>query len=578
MSIAQIEAEIRRFLSTDAPEVLCIKGRWGVGKTYGWRAFLRAAQADGSLAMQRYSYVSLFGQNSVDGLRYALFETTVTGANIGREPDEATFGELVADRDTARKLGRLVGWAGTIFNRKGVADLLAQSAFLMVRRQLVCLDDLERAGTGIRIRDVLGLSSLLKEERKCKVVLLLNDEEHDERDEFERQLEKVADVTVRFDPTPAEAAAIALDPASDAGHLLTPRVVELGITNIRVIKKIERLAVRLLDLLAGHDEGLVAESVATIALAGWAVQQPGQAPTLGFLRDYNSIAMTMRAGREPLHADAQRFRAMLADYPYRWASDLDRAIIDGAEQGYFADDALRATAAAVAAERRVNSRDNAFTRVWEELYHGSLATEDHEFLDALRDSATAEAAAISPLNINSAVRVLREAGRGDEADRLVTDYVAARDDEAPGFFEIGRHHFTAGDRLDDALRDAFAARLAAHVDPRDPLEVLRSIGERRGWDDEDAALMARQGADDFERMFLALRGPALKPALDMVRAMGRSHLPASDAIEAASAESLRRIAARSELRRQRLQAWGVLPDRDAAADADGEAADAAALG
>jgi hypothetical protein len=32
MSIAQIEAEIRRFLLTDAPEVLCIKGRWGVGK------------------------------------------------------------------------------------------------------------------------------------------------------------------------------------------------------------------------------------------------------------------------------------------------------------------------------------------------------------------------------------------------------------------------------------------------------------------------------------------------------------------------------------------------------------------
>ena len=174
--------------------------------------------------------------------------------------------------------------------------------------------------------------------------------------------------------------------------------------------------------------------------------------------------------------------------------------------------------------------------------------------------------------------MLREAGRGDEADRLVADYVAARDGEAAGFFQIGRHHFTADDHLDDALRDAFAARLATHVDPRDPLEVLRSIGERRGWDDEDAALMARQGTDDFERMFLALRGPVLKPTLDMVRAMGRSHLPASDAIEAASAESLRRIAARSELRRRRLQAWGVLPDRPAAADADGEAADAAAPG
>ncbi len=44
---------------------------------------------------------------------------------------------------------------------------------------------------------------------KCNIVLLLNDKEHDETDEFERQLEKVADVTLAFDLTPQEAAAIA---------------------------------------------------------------------------------------------------------------------------------------------------------------------------------------------------------------------------------------------------------------------------------------------------------------------------------------------------------------------------------
>ena len=577
MSIAQIESEIHRFLSTDAPEVLCIKGRWGVGKTFGWRTFLRIAKTTGSLAMQRYSYVSLFGLNSLEGLRYAIFENTVTGNNIGREPDEVTFGELVADKDTTRKLGRVVAWAGTILNRKGVADLLAQSAFLMVRRQLVCLDDLERAGAGLGIREVLGLTSLLEEERKCKVVLLLNDEEHDERDEFERQLEKVADVTVRFDPTPAEAAEIALDPASEVGRLVAPRVAGLRITNIRVIKKIERLAVRLLELLEGQDQGLVAESIATLVLASWAVQQPGQAPTLAFLREFNSIALTMRAGRDPLDHDTERFRAMIVDYPYRWASDLDRAIIDGAERGYFAGPELKAVADRVAAERRANSRDNAFTQVWEELYHGSLATDDDEFLDALRDSATAEATGISPLNINSAVRVLREAGRGGEADRLVADYVAARDADGPGFFDIGRHHFSAGDRLDDALREAFAARLAGYVDPRDPLEVLRSIGARRGWDDEDAALMARQGPEDFERMYLALRGETLKPAIEMVRAMAKSHLPASEAIGRASDEALRRIAAMSDLRARRLRGWGVMPEEpvdqdNAAAGGNGFAA------
>jgi hypothetical protein len=41
VSLVVVEQEIRRFLSDPAPEVLCIKGKWGVGKTFGWRAFLR---------------------------------------------------------------------------------------------------------------------------------------------------------------------------------------------------------------------------------------------------------------------------------------------------------------------------------------------------------------------------------------------------------------------------------------------------------------------------------------------------------------------------------------------------------
>lgn len=29
--------EIQRFLASGEAEVLCVKGRWGVGKTYAWR-------------------------------------------------------------------------------------------------------------------------------------------------------------------------------------------------------------------------------------------------------------------------------------------------------------------------------------------------------------------------------------------------------------------------------------------------------------------------------------------------------------------------------------------------------------
>jgi hypothetical protein len=36
MSTVLIAAEIRRFLASDVPEVLCVSGMWGVGKTFTW--------------------------------------------------------------------------------------------------------------------------------------------------------------------------------------------------------------------------------------------------------------------------------------------------------------------------------------------------------------------------------------------------------------------------------------------------------------------------------------------------------------------------------------------------------------
>ncbi len=74
---------------------------------------------------------------------------------------------------------------------------------------------------------------VLKEERKCKVVLLLNDKEHESKAEFDKQLEKVADITLQFSPTPDEAAAIGLSRNKDISEITKPLVVKLGITNIR---------------------------------------------------------------------------------------------------------------------------------------------------------------------------------------------------------------------------------------------------------------------------------------------------------------------------------------------------------
>ncbi|MGA0564971.1 P-loop NTPase fold protein [Ancylobacter sp. VNQ12] len=557
MSLPSIEAEIHRFLSSDVPEVLCIKGKWGVGKTYGWQKFLRAAKDDNSLKVQRYAYVSLFGLNSLDDLRYSIFQNTVSGKNIGRDADAATFEELIKDKDNSRKIAPVVEWVSAVFNRKGVSDLIAKSAFLLVRKQIVCLDDLERAGKGLGAREVLGLASLLKEERKCKVVLLLNDEEHDEKGEFERQLEKVADVTLRFDPTPDEAVSIALTSPEKAVDLLKPLIVTLGITNIRVIKKIERLARRLVEVLSGYDSRIVEESVATLVLASWSVQQPGIAPPLDFIRNYDWIGITIRVNREELDDEAVRYNNLLSEYPFRNVNGLDKAIIDGAENGYFFEAAISAAAERLVAERMAQGRNGEFSRVWEELYHGSLVTDDDEFLEELFKAAVDESAVITPLNIDGTIRMFRETGRDNQADMLIQIYVKAHEVDGFDFFNIGKHHFSQDP--DKGLVAAFKAYRDAYIDYRDPLEVLLGISERQSWDDADVALMAKQSAADFERMFEELRGAEIRRAIDTIRLLGRGYEEGHEQIAKASEEALRRIAAKSPLRARKVARFGIKP-------------------
>ena len=74
MSIRLVKEEIKRFLNSPEPEVLCIKGKWGVGKTFTWNEYFKQAVKDNKVSLQNYSYVSLFGQNSLEDLKYAIFE------------------------------------------------------------------------------------------------------------------------------------------------------------------------------------------------------------------------------------------------------------------------------------------------------------------------------------------------------------------------------------------------------------------------------------------------------------------------------------------------------------------------
>lgn len=566
MSTALVAAEISRFLASPDAEVLCIKGKWGVGKTFAWRTYLADAVAADSSALGRYSYVSLFGLNSLEDLRYAIVEGSVLLAQSGTGPTVETMAAFLME-----KLGRgqpFFNIALASMGKQAVGAALAKAAYLAVRNQLVCFDDLERAGDGLNALDVLGLASSLKEQRGCKVVLLLNEEEMAEkaRKEFDRQLEKVADVSLVFEPTSSEAAAIALPDANSVSEMLRDRINKLGIVNIRVIKKVERLAKRLSDLVRGFSQPIQEQVVSAVTLAGWSVLQPSDAPTLDFLREYNTFTMALRkrqGGDDDQLAEAEKWTARLTNYPYKYADDLDLLVFDGVKRGFF-DEAELLRAANIAEQKLTSNPDsNSFSKAFDK-FHGSLTANDDEVLDGIYFGAMENLSNISALSMNGTIRLFREMGRGAQADEMLQGFIAAHaEDQA--FFNLGNHCFTAGDVIDPALRQAFQDRQSSFTDNRDPRDVLLSITQSSSWSNSDTRLLARMTKEGWVNLFDAVEGRDLPRMIQMAQQLAAQHGEHGDGFRAALTEALQEIAARSPLRAYRLRRFGVSLPPDPAA-------------
>jgi hypothetical protein len=406
MSIKIAQGEIQRFLATKKPELLCITGKWGVGKTYSWSHYLLDARRENRIALNRYAYVSLFGQNSLDDLKYALFESTIPldqlegGPNLGSFEASLHFGE---------KWGRrLLQFSNVAPLGRAILSGAGRTLFLAVRDQIVCIDDLERHGKGLEVKDVLGMLSFLKEQRQCKIVLLLNDEKlvGDAQKDFSLQLEKVVDTRIAFVPTPQEAAAIGVSADASFREALVAHCVALGITNIRVIKKLEDLCERLRDLLEGFDPGVLGQAVQAVALFGWSHYQPDLAPPIDFVSAYNRTYQGYRrlAGKKnETTSEEKAWSALLADYGFSRADEFDLAVLKGIQEGYFDGDLLVAAGAVLNEQIEFRKKDNSFQAAWD-LYHGSFEPNADEVLDKMTEKNFQQ---------------LFEASRGDELRGMV---------------------------------------------------------------------------------------------------------------------------------------------------------------
>lgn len=434
-------------------------------------------------------------------------------------------------------------------------DLILPSASLLIRKQIVCIDDIERSGDGLKIEELLGFISFLKEQRNCKIVLLLNRDGLAEKDKiFTQYLEKVVDQSVTFQPTPSESVALALDQNDDLALALGQICEKLGIVNIRVIRRIWRFVCHIREGLLPFEDGVLLQAVQTLAVFGWSIFESEYAPSLEYVKSYSRFAGLFNNSEGPNEIEA-RWNAILDSSGFAGVDDFDNVLIDGLIAGSFDMDSL-CKEAIVLNKQYVNSEvRHGIHKPWDML-GDSLQDDEEKIVSALIESVDNFAQAMSVSDINSVVVMLRDLEKPADAEQCLEKFLAANVDKPRSFFQMSSHH-PIRQRIDPALAVSFEHELSARPIERNPAEVLVNIERNSGWGGDDIKFLSTLPEEKLFEIIKTATGDDLH---DMIRSATRfvnTHEGPSEHVElgAKMLNVLRRISAESRLNNFRLRSY-----------------------
>lgn len=123
---------------------------------------------------------------------------------------------------------------GINFNLSTIFSLFDKDDFKDI---IICFDDFERLSHKIKVKDLLGLISSLKEQKQCKVVLIFNkDKLHNTIPKFYKN--KIIDYDFIYAPTPEEAYDIIKNTLKHYKAYPLEYFQTHNITNIRIMKRV----------------------------------------------------------------------------------------------------------------------------------------------------------------------------------------------------------------------------------------------------------------------------------------------------------------------------------------------------
>lgn len=496
--MSMIKELLGAFLVSDTPEVLCVRGPWGVGKTYAWNAALLEATNEGRLATARYSYVSLFGLSSIEAVRMAILENF----------------EVLAKDTRARWLGKnaksatkFVPAIATLLGQSDLANAAGALAFSVVRNQVICIDDVERRNTGLRLEDVFGLASYLNETRRCRVIILLNEDQLGTSEhEYRKYFEKVVTRSAIYRPDPASIALVGITGTGPFDDMLRKDCTALGISNIRIIQRAANVGNEASRLTTGLHKKVLEGLSHSCALLSWSHYQGEGAPPVEYLRRYQSSELDDFI-EAPKSGEETAWDEKLALYGWGMLDELDHVLLERLANGFLEVDRLTVALSGKDKEHRAADRTQRVTEAWN-TFHASFEDNEEQIVSMFREAYEANKKEITPSRLDGILGLLRTLGHDDLADKMASEYTSMREGGQSAFSskELGGYDPIS----DPLLLELFAKR---HIELSPPSTIGAELAELAGrdgsWNETLLQNLASYSADDFERVFRSLKGEAL---------------------------------------------------------------------
>ncbi len=191
-TVEKIEEKLLNLINQENPFAIALTGEWGIGKTYFWKSFYE--KNHNKFKTNKYSYISLFGIDSLESFKYQIaINTHDTNKKTDNLLPIKKLFSSIKDKITFPKIevkGFTLAVTQTMIN-----SIISN----FIEDTVICIDDFERKSDKLGAREIMGLLNFLKEEKKCKIIIILHEEKSEEVEIFKEYKEKVFDEILNID-------------------------------------------------------------------------------------------------------------------------------------------------------------------------------------------------------------------------------------------------------------------------------------------------------------------------------------------------------------------------------------------